>query len=58
MPVSVRSFPYTPDASFSEEFPVHFASFSEEFQFLTLLMPVSVRSFPDTPDASFSEEFP
>ena len=45
MLVLARSFFYTPDASFSEEF-------------LTLLMLVLVRCFSYTPDASFSEEFP
>ena len=46
MPVLVRSFSYTPDASFCEEFLLHSA---------TEL--VLGRSFPYTPDASFSEEF-
>ena len=44
MPVLVRSFSYTPDASFSEEC-------------LTLLMLVLVKNFSYTSDASFSQEF-
>ena len=44
MLVLVRSSSYTPDACFSEEFP------------LTLLMLVLLRSFSYTPHASFSEE--
>ena len=42
MPVLVRSFSYTPDVSFSEEFLL-----------LALLMLVFVRSFSYTPHASF-----
>ena len=45
MLVLVRSFSYTPDASFSEEFLLHSSG-----SFL-------VRSFSYTPDAGFSEEF-
>ena len=45
MLVVVRSFSYTPAASFSEEFS------------LTLLQLVLVRSFSYTHDFSFSEEF-
>ena len=55
---SVWSFPYTLDASFSEEVLLHSWC---QFQWggsLTLLMPVSVRRFSYTPDASFSEEVP
>ena len=45
MLILVRSFSYTPDAGFSEEFLLHSWCW-----FL-------VRSFSYTPDASFSEEF-
>ena len=46
MLVLVRSFSYTRDASFSEEFLL-----------LSVLMLVLVRSFSSTPNANFSEEF-
>ena len=45
MLVLMRSFSYTPDASFNEELP------------LALLMIVLKRSFSYTPDDSFNEEF-
>ena len=44
MPVLVRSFSYTPDVSFSENFLLH-----------SLLL-VLEKSFPYTPHARFSEE--
>ena len=40
----MRSFPYTPDAAFSEEFLLHSASWFSEVFLLT-------------PDTSFSEKF-
>ena len=63
----MRSFSYTPDASFSEEFLLHhLIMFGEEFLlhscfyfgvYLTSLVLILVKSFSYTPDASFSEEF-
>ena len=56
MPVLVKSFSYTPDASFYEEFLWHYSSWFYWGVSLTLPMPVLVKSFSFNPDASFSEE--
>ena len=53
----MRSFSYTPDASFSEEFLLHSSGYIWWGVPLTLLMLVLVRSFSYTPRAGFSEEF-
>ena len=58
MSVLVRSFYYTPDASFCEESSYTLrAGFSEEFPLPSLPMPILVRSFYYTADTNFSEEF-
>ena len=51
----VRSFSYTYDASFSEEFLLHSSGYVSGGVSLTLLM--LCLSFSYTPDDSFSEEF-
>ena len=53
----VRSFSYTPDANFSEDFLLHFSRYVYWAVSLTLLVLYLVRSHSYTPDDSFSEEF-
>ena len=53
----VRSFPYTPDASFREEFLLHSSSWFYWGVSLTLFELVLVRSFSDNPRAGSGEEF-
>ena len=56
MLVLVRSFSYTPDASFGQEFLLHSSSWFKWGVSLTLLELVLVGSFSNTPRADFSEE--
>ena len=57
--LSVSSFSYTHDASFSEQFLLHTSCYiySRGVSLTLLMLCLSVRSFPYTPDATFSEEF-
>ena len=57
MLVLMRSFSYTPNAGFSEEFLLHSSGYVSCGVSLTLLMLVLVRSFSYTPQAMFGKEF-